>query len=97
MGCTFAETPLSAISSSNWSPESTEVSPQLLDASREDDSWFHAELDLSELIPIPKRDMKSNRPPAARMLKRFYIAFLLLCFSRIGSGALIPASCVNSE
>jgi hypothetical protein len=45
-GWTFAETPLNAISRSNWSPESAEVRP-LLKAPREDGSSFRAELDCS--------------------------------------------------
>ncbi len=43
-GLTFAETPLSAISRFNWSPESAEVRP-LFEAPREDDSSFRAELE----------------------------------------------------
>jgi hypothetical protein len=43
-GLTFAETPLSAISGFNWSPESAEVRP-LFKASREDDSSFRADLE----------------------------------------------------
>ena len=43
-GWIFAETPLNAISRSNWSPESAEVRPL---APREDGSWFRAELDCS--------------------------------------------------
>ena len=45
-GLTFAEAPLSAISRSNWSPESAEVRP-LLKAPREDGSWFRADLEQS--------------------------------------------------
>jgi hypothetical protein len=40
-GLTFAEAPLSAISRSNWSPESAEGWP-LFKAPREDDSSFRA-------------------------------------------------------
>ena len=47
-GLTFAETPLSAISRFNWSPESPEARP-LLKAAREDGSSFRADLD--ELTP----------------------------------------------
>src|SRR5206468_7723755 len=43
-GLTFAEAPLSAISRSNWRPESAEVRP-LFKASREDDSSFRADLE----------------------------------------------------
>ena len=45
-GWIFAETPFSAISRSNWSPESAEGRP-LFKAPREDGSWFCAELDCS--------------------------------------------------
>ena len=54
-GLTFAETPLSAISRSNWSPESAEVRP-LFKASREDDSSFRA--DLEQLTSNKKTFMK---------------------------------------
>ena len=43
-GLTFAEAPPSAISRSNWSPESAEVRP-LFKAPREDDSSFRADLE----------------------------------------------------
>ena len=45
-GLTFAETPLSAISRFNWSPESPEASP-LLKAARKDGSSFRADLEQS--------------------------------------------------
>ncbi|PYJ95867.1 MAG: hypothetical protein DME68_09580 [Verrucomicrobia bacterium] len=45
-GLTFAETPLSAISRFNWSPESTEARPPLK-APREDGSSFRADLERS--------------------------------------------------
>ena len=45
-GLTFAETPLSAISRFNWSPESTEAR-RLFKAPREDDSSFRADLEQS--------------------------------------------------
>jgi hypothetical protein len=45
-GLTFAEAPPSAISRSNWSPESAEVRP-LFKAPREDDSSFRADLEQS--------------------------------------------------
>src|SRR6266480_1496730 len=45
-GLTFAETPLSAISRFNWSPESTEARPPLK-APREDGSSFRADLEQS--------------------------------------------------
>ena len=45
-GLTFAEAPLSAISRSNWSPESTEARRRFK-APREDDSLFRAELERS--------------------------------------------------
>jgi hypothetical protein len=45
-GLTFAEAPLSAISRSNWSPESAEGRP-LFKAPREDDSSFRADLEQS--------------------------------------------------
>ena len=47
-GWTFAETPFSAISRSNRSPESAEVRP-LFKAPREGGSWFKRELDCSSL------------------------------------------------
>jgi hypothetical protein len=43
-GLTFAETPLSAISRLNWSPESPEARP-LLKAARQDGSSFRADLE----------------------------------------------------
>jgi hypothetical protein len=43
-GLAFAETPLSAISRFNWSPESPEARP-LLKAPREDGSSFRADLE----------------------------------------------------
>jgi hypothetical protein len=45
-GLTFAEAPPSAISRSNWSPESAEGRP-LFKAPREDDSSFRADLEQS--------------------------------------------------
>ena len=45
-GLTFAEAPPSAISRSNWSPESAQVRP-LFKAPREDDSLFRADLEQS--------------------------------------------------
>ena len=53
-GLTFAETPLSAISRSNWSPESAQVRP-LFKAPREDDSSFRA--DLEQSTPNERRFM----------------------------------------
>jgi hypothetical protein len=55
-GLTFAETPLSAISRFNWSPESPEARP-LLKAAREDGSSFRA--DLEQSTPNERRFMKS--------------------------------------
>src|SRR5438067_9046243 len=52
---TFAETPLSAISRFNWSPESAEVRP-LFQAPREDGSLFRA--DLEESTPDERTFMK---------------------------------------
>ena len=45
-GLTFAETPLSAISRFNWSPESPEARP-LIESAREDGSSFRADLEQS--------------------------------------------------
>jgi len=45
-GWTFSETPVNAISRSNWNPESAEGRP-LFKAPREDGSWLRAELDCS--------------------------------------------------
>jgi hypothetical protein len=42
-----AETPFSAISRSNWSPESAEVRPLLQKRLAQGGSWFRAELDCS--------------------------------------------------
>jgi len=53
-GLAFAETPLSAISRFNWSPESPEARP-LLKAAREDGSSFRA--DLEQSTPNERRFM----------------------------------------
>ena len=53
-GLAFAETPLSAISRFNWSPESPKARP-LLKAAREDGSSFRA--DLEQSIPNERRFM----------------------------------------
>jgi hypothetical protein len=52
---TFAGTPLSAISRSNWSPESTKAR-RLFEAPHEDDSSFRA--DLEQSTPNRKPFMK---------------------------------------
>ncbi len=63
-GLTFAETPLSAISRFNWSPESAEVRP-LFETPREDDSSFRADLEQSTLNERPFVKFVSLTKPAA--------------------------------
>src|SRR6266480_1694417 len=63
-GLTFAETPLSAISRFNWSPESTEARPPLK-APREDGSSFHADLEQSTLNERPFMKFVSLTKPMA--------------------------------
>ena len=60
-GLTFAETPLSAISRFNWSPESAEVRP-LFKAPREDDSSFRADLEQSTQIQNRLMQFVTLRP-----------------------------------
>src|SRR4029453_4305181 len=63
-GLTFAETPFSAISRSNWSPESAEVRP-LFKAPCEDDSSFRADLEQSTSNGRPFMKLVSLTKPMA--------------------------------
>src|SRR5947209_396623 len=63
-GLTFAEAPPSAISRSNWSPESAEVRP-LFKAPREDGSSFRADLERSTPNRKPFMKFASLTKPIA--------------------------------
>src|SRR5437764_5087360 len=63
-GLTFAETPLSAISRFNWSPESTKARP-LLKAPCEDGSSFRADLEQSTPNERPFMKFVSLTKPMA--------------------------------
>src|SRR6266487_6005133 len=66
-GLTFAEAPPSAISRSNWSPESAEVR-SLFKAPREDDSSFRANLEQSTSNDNPVYEIRNahNRAHSSR-------------------------------
>jgi hypothetical protein len=63
-GLTFAETPLSAISRFNWSPESAEVRP-LFEAPRQDDSSFRGDLEQSTPNERPFMKFVTRTKPIA--------------------------------
>ena len=79
----FAETPLSAISRSNWSPESAELRP-LCKASRENDSWFRSELGLQfnavqqSILNKKKQNMTTLRLIRSIGRSRSRLALLLI-------------------
>jgi hypothetical protein len=67
-GWIFAETPFSAISRSNWSPESAEVRP-LFKAPREDGSWFPGGLTGQFMDRKNQMKMKTKMTPMKLSLK----------------------------
>jgi hypothetical protein len=62
-GCAYAGKPPNAISRSNWIPESAELRPNLLDAPREDGSWFRlgTGLRLNAVNNPPKQKYETNK------------------------------------
>jgi hypothetical protein len=86
-GCTFAETPLNAISRSNWSPESAKMNEITLpchavalaktglDAPREDGSWFRAEW--KQLQVTNNRNQSSMKTSSRLNLPLWLIATIL--------------------